>query len=227
MNNHSDYLQAKHARWSAPKDALRELVERTTGERAIALERVVEGYNNEVYVVQTDAPGSFIIRITRDGESSALEEAWCLRTCADAGVPVPDVVAVESIPTDEGALDAMVLSKLPGTPLLELLGSLSLADQAHAWRKMGVVLRKIHSVPTGGFYKRGPEGKWDFPDGAAIAQAGLKGRMAEKPFLLAAGFDETDVAFMFGMMRYCNREFNCPDPVLCHGDFLPEHVFFD
>ena len=54
----------------------------------------------------------------------------------------------------------------------------------------------------------------------------MEGRMAEKPFLLRAGFDESEIAFMYEAMA---RDWGFAGfaPVLCHGDFLPEHVFFD
>lgn len=227
MTEHRDYLEARHAGWRTPKDALSALVRRAAGKEAVAFERVVEGNNNEVYVVRTDAQDQYITRITHAGESGASEEAWCLRTCADAGVPVPEVLAAESIEIDGVGFDAMVLTKLPGAPLSDILGSLSSTGRAHAWNQMGTVLRRIHSIRVDGFYKRDQDGKWDFPDWRAFAESNLDSRTEERPFLLDAGFDENDVTYMLEMIRRYGDEFDCAEPVLCHGDFLPEHVFFD
>lgn len=209
------------------KDLLATLVKQSTGKAAIAFDRVVEGYCNEVYFVRTDPPGAYVVRITREGESGALEEQWCLRACADAGVPVPEVLGLESIEADGCQLDAMVLTKVPGLPLCEMVQSLSPTERAYAWKQMGTMLRKIHSIRAGGFYKRGSNGNWDFPDWTSIARCCSDDRISEKPFLLKAGFGQEDIAFMFEMIHHWAWDFDCPEPVLCHGDFLPEHVFFD
>ena len=185
-----NYLERKHAGWCVSKDVLADLVKRKTGKSAMAFDRVVEGYCNEVYFVRTDPPGAYVVRITRitrDGESGALEEAWCLRTCAEAGVPVPEVIGLESVEANGTALIVMLLTKTQGEPLLQMLGSLSPTDEAYAWRQMGTVLRKIHSVRVGGFYRRGPDGRSGFP-GLRIDRQGLHGRQNGGEALLAAGW---------------------------------------
>jgi len=227
MTQETAYLEQRHAQWAVSKNVLSGLVRRSTGQDACAFDRVVAGHNNEVYFVQTNQADTYVVRITRSGESGAAEEQWCLQRCAEVGVPVPHVMAVESVDAEGEQMEAMVLTKLDGSPLSEMRDTLAPPRQASAWEQMGSVLSKIHTIRAGGFYKRGPEDNWDFPDWPTISKATCEGRSAERPFLRQAGFDEQDIDFMLGIVRYYGEQFNCPTPVLCHGDFLPEHVFFD
>jgi hypothetical protein len=55
-----------------------------------------------------------------------------------------------------------------------------------------------------------------------MAQTG--DRAAERPLLLLAGFSDQDVDLMLSIQK---QELPVRQPVLCHGDFLPGHLFFD
>ena len=48
---------------------------------------------------------------------------------------------------------------------------------------------------------------------------------SKKEYIIEAGFSERDFEFMIGMLRRYSDEFPCHQPVLCHGDFVPEHIF--
>jgi hypothetical protein len=58
-------------------------------------------------------------------------------------------------------------------------------------------------------------------------EVSVRDRTAEMSSLRAAGFSGADAVTVLEMMATCRREFDWPQPVLCHGDFLPEHWIID
>jgi aminoglycoside phosphotransferase (APT) family kinase protein len=91
----------------------------------------------------------------------------------------------------------------------------------------GAALAAIHSVPVGGFYKRHDDGSWDFPDWDGLMRAAVRDRTAEMPLLLSAGFTEPDLAALRATLETHRDDYPCSQPVLCHGDFSPEHWIVD
>lgn len=46
----------------------------------------------------------------------------------------------------------------------------------------------------------------------------------DKKYVLSAGLSQEDFNFMVDMLRRYRDEFSCSQAVLCHGDFIPEHI---
>ena len=55
---------------------------------------------------------------------------------------------------------------------------------------MGGMLARVHTVRTGGFYRRQREDVWDFPTWSGPMASVAQDRAAERPWLLQAGFSD-------------------------------------
>lgn len=96
-----------------------------------------------------------------------------------------------------------------------------------AFEQVGCVLARLHQVRVDGFWKRRLTGAWDFPAWETVMASILENRATEWRELRDTGFTASQAERVFaGITRYAT-EFPCRTPVLCHGDLLPEHVFFD
>jgi aminoglycoside phosphotransferase (APT) family kinase protein len=222
------YLAARHARFAVPAEAIRAVVRSVAGAEPTALRRIVRGHDNEVYAVEAPPGYPLVVRIHRAGEISLAEEAWALAQARAAGVPVPEVRSVGRIGDADGKpLEIMVQTRVPGRSLADVRSRLSPGQWSDALANIGRVLTRLHAVRVGGFWHREPDGRWMFPTWAAVMASTLHNRTAEAPWLGQGGLTNAECAAVFAAIDRYGREFDCPSPVLCHGDLLPEHVFVD
>ena len=97
------FQEAFHAAFSAPRDLLTAFVEREMGARVTGLERVTQGYANEVYYADLASSERVIVRARRRGATSFASERWALGAARRAGVPVPEVYALETLGAEGGS----------------------------------------------------------------------------------------------------------------------------
>jgi aminoglycoside phosphotransferase (APT) family kinase protein len=221
------YLEARHARFGVPEALVGQMVRAATGKPLISSERMVKGADNEVYVVTTAERQAVVVRIRRAGDSGMRDEAWALAAAREVGVPVPEVLLVDRLHDGDEVLEYMVQTRMEGRSLDDLGRQLTPGERDHALRDMGAMLARLHTVHTAGFYKRGDDGTWDFPTWPALMACMVDARRGERPWLLSAGVSDAEFAFAIRSIERYGREFDCETPVLCHGDFTPEHVFVD
>jgi len=121
----------------------------------------------------------------------------------------------------------LVQELAPGTSLAEAQNGLSPEARTEAYREMGRTLARLHAAQVGGFWKRHYNGGWDFNTWEAMMASTLKDRRAEHKRLGGADLTHEEGERLFASIQRYTDEFPCQNPVLCHGDYLPEHVFFD
>lgn len=222
----TDFIQQRHTAYQTPQLLVFDLIQQVTSDEPTSLEKLVRGYDNEVYVIQTRQGRDYIVRIQQHGEIGFAEEQWAIERCRAVGVPVPEICHIGAITVGDQSKSVMVQHRSPGRPLAEVYTTLKSADLAHVFRQVGAMLSKIHSVPVGGFYQRHPDGGWDFPDWASIDQANRRDRTTERPQLLAAGLQEAEIDALFAITLDQEPPVE-RQPVLCHGDLGPDHLFVD
>ncbi len=220
MSDERAYLEHYHATHVTPEAVLSRVVVRATGSSLEVKTRLTDG-SNEAYLVTTASGRQCFLKIPLLSDGDLCQEQWAADQCRAAGAPVPEVLLVG----EEEGVPFMVQAAAPGRPLSLLLPRLSEAERALLWPQLGAALGAIHSVSVDGFWKRDPEGAWDFADWTSVMNSTLRDRGEERPFLLQAGFGEHDCDEMMRLLRRYRDEFDCPQPVLCHSDFLPEHIF--
>ena len=118
-------LRQRHAAYTTPESIVFALVQRATGQRAVARQQVTRGYDNEVYTVTTDRAQELVVRIRRHGDVGFAQEAWAIARCRATGVPVPDVLLVNQITEPAWAGEVMVQQKIEGHVLKNLLPTLT------------------------------------------------------------------------------------------------------
>ncbi|MDQ2997969.1 MAG: aminoglycoside phosphotransferase family protein [Chloroflexota bacterium] len=223
----TEIIRRRHAAYQTPEQVIFDLVERATGHEALAREKIVRGYDSEVYLVHTRNNGDAVVRIRHHGGAPFADEAWAITQCRNAGVPVPDVLLVEMLPIDGHTREVMVQRRVPGRALSEIERDLTTEQRVEVWRQAGAALSAIHSVHAGGFYKRHSDGSWDFPNWDSVCKQSNVDRASEKLLLMQAGFSSVDVDLMLHILSIDCEQFPIEQPVLCHGDFLPGHLFVD
>lgn len=222
----TNFINQRHAAYQTPQSLIFDLIRQATGDDPIHSEKLVRGYDNEVYAVQTRQGNAYIVRLQQQGGAGYAEEAWAIECCRTAGVPVPSLCYVGLLMVGEQYKPVMVQRRVPGRPLSELYPTLSQDERAHIFRQVGAVLRKMHSIPVGGFYKLHPGGAWDSPDWESIALSNVRARTNERPQLQAAGLTEQEIDRLLAVIAAGTPPLD-RQPVLCHGDLGLEHLFVD
>lgn len=218
-------IQKLHAEYKTPQSLIFKAVREATKQFPAKREKITRGYANEVYRVTTHEGGRYIVRIRRGGEVPFAQEQWAIDQAHHVGAPVPKVLQVTERIIDGMPRDVMVMEHLPGQPLSELLPSMSPIEKERVFTQAGAALAKIHKIPVGGFYRRHTGGSWDFYDWGAVMDSTWQDRSKEAVLLVNKGvLPQEDVALALFLIKKYRFDFPCAQPVLCHGDFHPEHL---
>lgn len=222
-----EFRRDLHATFGVPPEDVAAVVTKATGRQAVSLSRIVRGQENEVYRAVTDFDDEVVIRIKRFGEDGTLaDEAWAMDQARRAGVPVPEVLLVDHL-TCQGAADlpVMVVAIAEGQALAERAG-LTAAERRTALSRAGEVLARINAVTVPGFWRPGRNRKWP-KNWLALMTGFIVDREAERDLVCAMGFGAAEFDRMITLLHTYVTDFPCSQPVLCHGDFTPEHIFVD
>lgn len=222
----TDFVNQRHAAYQMPPALLFDLIRQTTGDEPSHSEKLVRGYDNEVYAVQTQQGHDYIVRIQQQGGAGYAEEQWAIERCRAVGVPVPVIEYVGLLALEGQAKPVMVQRRVPGRPLSDIYTTLNQAERVHVFSQVGAILSQIHSIQVDGFYKLRPDGHWDFPDWASIDQANRRDRSAERPYLLQAGLQAQEIDTLLALIL-TQRPPMDRQPVLCHADLGLDHLFVD
>jgi len=221
------FLEERHKKFETSEKIVFDLVKKATNLKPLERKKLVRGYVNECYNVKTEKSKEFIVRINQFGGAEFKQEAWIINKCKSKGIPVAKVLLVDKIKSEDNEIEVMVQSKISGQQLEKIKRKLSKNEFAKILFQAGEILSEIHEINVKGFYRRHNGGKWDFPTWEKVMDSAIKDRSAEKEYLLREGFNEKDFNFMIEMIKKLKKDFPCKQPVLCHGDYLPEHIFID
>lgn len=212
----NSYVRGLHAGVSTPIDILDRLTRQATGRRLDAVRRIVDGYENEVYRVRTVGERDVMIRIKRFGGDldESLREARAIEQARSVGMPAPELLLVDTVVIDGTAFPVMVQRVVPGRALVELYDELGQDQRHRVLVQIGRMIAGLTGIPV--------DGDWTAGTASEVAK-----RRAERALVITAGFSDHEVdQLMTALDRYPDR-YPCPDPVLCHGDLSPKHIFVD
>jgi aminoglycoside phosphotransferase (APT) family kinase protein len=119
----------------------------------------------------------------------------------------------------------MVLSVLPGRPLVDLERELPPAKLREVLVAAGGLLATLNSVRAPGAWKPEADGSWNTWDD--IKPGFLAERRSDRDALVTAGLSEEEAEHVLDLVAGCIDDYPWTDPVLCHGDFVPDHIFVD
>lgn len=219
------YLSQLHAQFGvAPADVVT-VVEHATGRTVAATHRLIRGDECEIHRVELTDGSVVYLRVAFPGTPSrkTLHEAWAMDRARDREVPVPPVLATDTIHTADGNRTAMVIAQAPGNQLVDVLPSLCPEDRSTVMNNVGRVLRTLHSISLPGAGVPDDRGVWTDPDTYHCSY--VIDRLADCQHLPAAGLTPTETAQVISALK--NSVDTPGNPVLCHGDVSPQHVFID
>jgi aminoglycoside phosphotransferase (APT) family kinase protein len=219
------FREAFHTSLNAPRDRLVAFVERVMDAKVVSLERVTQGYVNEVYRAKLASSQMVFVRIRRRGGVSFASEAWALDRCHRAGVPVPAVYAVTTLHGDE-PLEVMLLEGVQGQSLGDVWAELTEASRKQSMGYLGTALRAQHGIEVGGWGRCDENGTWEHADWESRAATAVLDRTADLPVLREVGLTETEATALMEVVGVM-PSLPAPLPVLCHGDLGMDHVFVD
>lgn len=220
------YVNELHGRFALPHTMITKVVTRATNRKVADTERLIRGDEYEVHRVHLDDGSVVYLRAAWPGTTSTKvgQEAWAMGQALAAGVPVPEVLAVETVESPDGERTAMVLREAPGRQLRYVLPTLSAADRTAVLTDLGRTLRTLHEVVMPGTGRPDDHGRWLDPEPdrrryvAAVAD--------DTRHLVTAGLSAEEVDRVLTIVHSDLVPIENP-PVLCHGDLSHEHVFVD
>lgn len=203
---------------STPRSVLAELVRSATGHEIDLLDRILEGYSNEVYRVGCSSGGDVVIRILRFDDdvsmSRSVDEAWAIEKARSAGVPTGEVLLLDSIHLDGTDFPVMVQRAVPGQPLSEVIGGFSIEQRYDVLSEVGRLIARLSAITV------------DRPsDWTTVMAASFAAQRANQPLILDAGFTVAQARGMFELLEGYVRDFPYQQTVLSHGDLSAKHIF--
>ena len=212
------YAEWQFARAATPRSVLDELVRRAAGADVEKIDRIVEGYSNEIYRVRCADGQGVVVRILRfdDDVTSAASagEAWAIEQARAAGVPVPEILLLDTVHVDGSEYPVMVQRTVPGRPLGELVDRLSERQRHDVLVELGGLIARLNGVLVN-------DGR-DWPTKMAADLAHLQ---AERHQLFAGGISAPEFDRISDLLQDYIRDFRCDQGVLCHGDLSVKHIF--
>lgn len=212
------YAQWQLAQVSTPRSVLVELVRRAVGTGIDQVERIVEGYSNEVYRVRCADVQDVVLRILRFDDdvtrSASAGEVRAIESARAAGVPAPEILLLDTVLVDGSEVPVMVQRTVPGRPLGEVIDRLSERQRHGVLAEIGGLVARINGIHVE-----------DERDWANTMAAGLADRDAERDNILFGGFSAAQFDRMLDLLEGYVRDFPCEQWVLCHGDLSPKHIF--
>lgn len=212
------YEEWQRARTSTPRALLAQLVRGATGAGIDRVDRVFEGYSNEVYRVGCSNGADVVIRILRFDDdvsmSRSVDEASAIRRARSAGVLTGEVLLLDSIQVDGIDYPAMVQQAVPGRPLCDVIGDFSKTQRYAVLEEVGRFIGRLGSVAID------TSSSWTAD--AAATLAALRG---EHSLLLDIGFTVTQVRAVLERLDGYLAELSGHRVVLSHGDLSTKHIF--
>ncbi len=137
------------------------LVEPALGEAAARVARFPTGLANYVYDVVTVSGAGLVVRMSATAGALNGTNRWLSRLRA-LGVPVPRVLFADLAATVT-PFSALVLERLPGVDLGEVLPSLSLAEKRAIAAGVVAAQQRVHTLPLGAGYGYVADAAGPFP----------------------------------------------------------------
>ncbi len=161
---------------------------------------VKQGYANEVHSVTTKRGQEIIVRIQQQGVIGFEQEGWAMSHARSLGVCVPDVYDVRQFEIAGKTHDVMVLQKVNGKALSDLLRS-SLQQLRYVCKQLGSMLEKLRSSTVTGFGFVKKNQGWEFADWPSYVESTLQERQSNAPSLVQAGLSEKEVSQLLGIVN--------------------------
>lgn len=226
-SNQQHMLDQRHEAFKTPEEIIFTIIKNDTGYTPLRKTKIVKGYDSEVYSIDTKENHTLIFKIKHFGTVSFQQETWAINECKMNSIPVPTILSIGKLNLGKEEAEYTIQDKVDGIPFADIHHNLTSQQIQTVLFNAGKILRKIHAVRVNGFYQRHENGVWDFSSWEKYAESFVTERSKEKDQIIHAGFTESEFKTMIHFLEIYKDTFICSQPVLCHGDYLPEHIFVD
>lgn len=200
-----------------PRPIIDEVILSRCGTPVVQLTQLSGGGRNEAYRAELASGASVVVRIARQPTPWFINEPTTTAQARSVGVPVPEVIAIESVDHHGEILSFSVLEFVAGRPLDEMAGDLPRTELERLIGDAGELLARLHSLsPDTGT-----------PHGLTSLDEDLIVR-ATRAALDAAGSEAATMVEQ-GAALVSDHIERQPEPrfSLSHGDWLPKHLMID
>jgi aminoglycoside phosphotransferase (APT) family kinase protein len=223
--------EMKHERWNTSTETLQKILLKVSESPITESHKITLGESNEVFSVTTEDNTEYIVRIFHGEDTKFEKEQWVIEECRKVGIPVPEVLLIDSIMVDSKPLEVSVLSKLPGIPLNQIPNITTPEAQAELitlLHQIGEILAKIHSIEMRGYGRINKEhhGQHEtIEDLLGEVKAYLEKIIT--PALLHKLEDLEAVKIAFEILKRESTTLQTSSPRLIHNDFAPAHILIN
>jgi len=134
------------------EDKIREIVKKDLYAEVIEIKRITEGFSHYMYDIKINKfPFEVIFRFQNAPakDTNILKEKWIMEKLKEKNIPVPKIH--KFFFDDETETGFMILEKFKGIRLDTIWDYLSDEEKISLSRKMGELIRKIHSIKLSQF----------------------------------------------------------------------------
>lgn len=151
---YSQYLQTLHVKKQTPDEVIADFVREGMGKEMVGKRKIVAGEVNEVYEIDLSDHSQVILRISPNGSPDFQQEQWAIKECIKVGIPAPEIFLIKYQIINEIEYGFCLMERVEGDTLERgkiKFGDLSLEERKNYIHQAGVILAKIHSIPTKGW----------------------------------------------------------------------------
>lgn len=221
MDSYQDYLDKKHAKFVTPQGVMGKVIKKAVNKKVLNFRKIVAGEDNEVYDLEIDGGKNLIIRISRYEPRSFQTEALILKKVKEVGVPVPEVLLVDTEKVNDQELTFCVEEKINGISLDKLLNNIDKSTLKKLLSDSGGYLSMINSLTMDHFGEISEEGYDTWKDFLVSKVKNIS--MIEK----AAKYGDISLEIVDKALNILVNHIDLliiPSPYLLHDDFHPKHI---
>ena len=217
------HLDALHARLATPDEIVLAALAEVSRAKVEHRRHIAEGEANEVHGFRLADGLEVIMRIARRTARGFEAERWAIDACRQEGVPVPEVLLIKQVASDNGPIDICIQRRIEG----ELLSNcLDLPQEAlHVLiAEAGDILSRVQRLRTKGLGYLNGAGEGPFASLDELMADFFKEEPAYIELAERHDLDPGLIRRAFALIARGVREAAPVRVSLTHNDFYPKHL---
>ncbi len=223
---------------------IKNIVEKDMNCNVLEIKSLSGGFSHHMYEIKIDKfPNEIIFRYANNKSTgvSLAKERFIMKLLQENKIPCPKiyVYGVLNSPNEQ----YMILEKIKSLQLDKIWNSLTKKEKMQITEEMGKILKRIHSIKFNhfGFIEEGGKIDSDKKDAFKFKQVEqpwpfnefVREKLVEysKNFFRLMSFKKISHKFFSSYIKFLDNNLSHIEyhdkPTLCHGDFIPGHVFVE
>lgn len=223
----NSFVENLHKGFNTPVSLIREWIRKYTHQDIAEITKIVKWYANEVYSINTNKNNVIIIKINHYGNVWFNREVWAMEQAKLKWVPVAKVYFHWEDNLGNEQKNIIIQEKIKWYPLDEIIWSISKKKLEMILCEAWEILSKIHSIDVEWFYWKNLDWSWHHQDWVELMELTMQNRKKDTLFYKELGLTSKDIKMIFKSLELLKSNSELNYPVLCHGDYTPEHIIVD